>query len=55
VARGQHATRGDINNETSLTISLSKPKYNIEAILKTNKLFVYGDLSYITDPFFLMC
>jgi hypothetical protein len=43
---------GEIPNEKSLlTLSLAKPRYNAEAILKTYALFVYGDIQYITNLF----
>jgi hypothetical protein len=27
------------------------PKYNVEEILKTYEVFIYGDMSYITNSF----
>jgi len=34
-----------------LNTSLAQPRQNIEAILKTYKLFIYGDIDYITNTF----
>jgi len=34
-----------------LNTSLAQPRQNIEAILKTYKLFIYGDIHYITKTF----
>ena len=34
-----------------LTLSLAKPRQNIEAILKSYKLIIYGDIHYITNSF----
>lgn len=31
--------------------SLAQPRQNIEAILETYKLFIYGDIDYITNTF----
>jgi hypothetical protein len=31
--------------------SLAQPRQNIEAILKMYKLFIYGDIDYITNTF----
>jgi hypothetical protein len=37
--------------ELLLTLSLSKPRYNVKAVLKECELFVYGDAYYIAILF----
>ena len=34
-----------------LTISVAKPRYNAEAVLKTYDLFIYGDTHYTNNSF----
>jgi hypothetical protein len=38
-----------------LTFTLVKPRQTTEAILKTLKLFAYGDVQYITNVFRKKC
>jgi len=63
VARAQHGARdssafpADIfeTNKYLLTLSLSKPRWNSEGILKTRELFIYEDLCYTGNSFCKIC
>jgi hypothetical protein len=35
-----------------LTLPLAKQRYKHETVLKTHKLFIYGDIHYITNSFY---
>jgi hypothetical protein len=46
-ARGLvYVSRGDI-----LTLNVAKPRQNVEAILNSYELFIYGDIGYFTNSF----
>jgi hypothetical protein len=59
VARAQHGARDSFTfsakvfemSKYLLTLSLSKPRWNSEGILKTRELFIYGDLCYTGNSF----
>jgi len=38
----------DIMRKHRLKLSLAKPRWNVQAVLNTYKLFIYKDIHYIT-------
>lgn len=63
VARAQHGARDSFAfsaevfemSKCLLTLSLSKPRWNSEGILKTHELFIYEDLCYAGNSFCKIC
>jgi len=63
VVRAQHGARDSFTfpaevfemSKYLLNLFMSKPRWNPEGILKTQELFIYGDLCYTSNSFCKIC